>query len=62
MPISTAALDSDKGAAAGKVVAAAQFDHNPFLMKGQGEVEAHLKLTLEAVEPADPPSKLNVKR
>ncbi len=47
---------------AGKVVAAAEFDQNPFVMKGQGEVEAHLKLTLKAVEPADPPAKLNVNR
>lgn len=48
--------------AAGKVIAEAEFEQNPFLMQGQGEVEAHLKLSLKPLAPADPPAGLTVKK
>lgn len=48
--------------ASGKVIAAAEFEKNPFLMQGQGEVEAHLKLELKAVDPVDAPAGLTVKK
>ncbi|MFT3835579.1 MAG: hypothetical protein QM723_01105 [Myxococcaceae bacterium] len=48
--------------AAGKVIAGAEFEKNPFLMQGQGEVEAHLQLELKAMDPVDPPAGLTVKK
>jgi hypothetical protein len=46
----------------GKVVAAAAWGKNPFVMKGEGEVEAHVTLTLQAVELSEPPKGLTASK
>ncbi len=47
---------------AGKVIAAAAYEKNPFVMKGEGEVEASMKLELKAVEASEPPKGLAAKK
>jgi len=42
----------------GKVIAAAAWEKNPFVMKGEGEVEAHVVLTLQPVDATDAPKGL----
>ncbi len=43
---------------AGKVVAAAGWEKNPFVMQGDGEVRATASMTLEPVAPVEPPKGL----